>query len=79
MKRDICRQAWTPMDECLRGLNERGSKAAAEIPPDQPAVDPDLPAGYKARTGHDYGARVEDYGTPLCAPPHHMTRDGCQR
>jgi hypothetical protein len=76
-KRDICRQAWMPMDECLRGLDERGSKAAAEIPPDQPVVDPDSTAGYKARTGHDYGARVEDYGTPLCAG--RMTRDGCQR
>jgi hypothetical protein len=25
MKRDICRQAWTPMDECLRLLNRCAS------------------------------------------------------
>jgi hypothetical protein len=75
-KRVICSQAWMPMDECLRRFNERSSKVAAEIPPDPP-VDPNSPAGYKASTGHDYGARPEDHATPLCAG--RMTRDGCQR
>jgi hypothetical protein len=36
-------------------------------------------AEYSARTGFHYGPRTGANAIAQCAPPHHMTRDGCQR
>jgi hypothetical protein len=60
----------------MHGQAEQEAREAAER---ERASRPETDAEYFARTGFHYGPRTGANAIAQCAPPHHMTRDGCQR
>jgi hypothetical protein len=60
----------------FKGQAEQEAREAAER---ERASRPETDAEYFARTGFHYGPRTGANAIAQCAPPHHMTRDGCQR